>query len=149
MNIEQYVGAISAVLDQALCLRSFSSELSEKTFKPEVEMAGFNRSTRPLVGRPVHLARSKKECCLIESSINSVRVSFVIKKNDETDAHVVSKFCTFMGARADKFEVVRRVPVEGFDISFLITSEHLERYEKGRLVGFIVDFISNVEKDVA
>lgn len=37
-------------------------------------MLGYNPKTKPLVLTPIYIARSDKEKCLIESSINSCRV---------------------------------------------------------------------------
>ena len=42
----------------------------------------------------------------------------------------------FFALRADKFKIMRRVPVEKerFDFSFLITDEHLLKYKKEELI---------------
>jgi len=37
-------------------------------------MTGYNQKIDPLVGKPIYLARNKKEQFLIEPSINSCRV---------------------------------------------------------------------------
>lgn len=39
--------------------------------------------------------------------------------------------------RADKFDIFRKVAIKGYDISFLITDAHLEKFEKGKIVDFI------------
>lgn len=39
--------------------------------------------------------------------------------------------------------------LKGYDVSFLITNEHLEKYKKKELIEFIVGFIGNVEKDLS
>jgi len=56
-------------------LRDFPSEIVEKDNKPEVELQGYNARTKALVLAPIYLARSEKEKCLIEPSINSTRVT--------------------------------------------------------------------------
>ena len=71
--------AIKDVLDAALCISDFPSEIVEKDNKPEIEMSGYNVKTKPLVLNPIYLCRSEKEKCLIEPSINSCRVSFSLK----------------------------------------------------------------------
>lgn len=38
---------------------------------------------------------------------------------------------------AEQLDIVRRVPVPGYDLSFLVTSAHLERYSRDRMVDFI------------
>jgi actin related protein 2/3 complex subunit 4 len=63
-------------LDVSLCLRDFASTRVEKHYKPEVEMLQFSsRTTNDVNLNPIYLARSDQEYCLIEPSINSVRVS--------------------------------------------------------------------------
>jgi actin related protein 2/3 complex subunit 4 len=67
-----------------MCLRDFPSEIVEKDNKPEVELQGYDTflhlfiryasKTRKLVLNPIFLARNEKERCLIETSINSIRV---------------------------------------------------------------------------
>ena len=63
---------------------------------------------------------------MVEGAINSVRISFSIKKNDMEVllTHMVQRF---LALRADRFKIMRRVPVnpEKFDFSFLITEDHL------------------------
>jgi actin related protein 2/3 complex subunit 4 len=65
---------IRATLDAVLCIQEFPSEIVEKDNKPEIEIFGYNPKTKPLVLVPIYLARSDKEKCLIEPSVNSVRV---------------------------------------------------------------------------
>ncbi len=37
---------------------------------------------------------------------------------------------------------------KGYDISFLITIEHLEKYKKRDFIEYICDFVTNAEKDL-
>ena len=66
-------------MDSVLCLRNFPSELVEKHNKPEIEMFDHDKSNKALVLKPIVLARSSIEKCLIEASVNSVRISLKIK----------------------------------------------------------------------
>ncbi|MBA0797497.1 hypothetical protein Gohar_008194, partial [Gossypium harknessii] len=43
--------------------------------------------------------------------------------------------------RAEAFQVLRRKPVQGYDISFLITNYHCEELQKQKLIDFIVQFM--------
>ena len=72
--IKSYVQAIRSTLEVVLCLRDFPSELVEKHNKPEVEIYDMDKSSKPLVLKKLIVARGEREKCLIESSINSVRV---------------------------------------------------------------------------
>lgn len=44
---------------------------------------------------------------------------------------------SFMQHRAEELELVRRVPLPGYDITFLLTAAHLERFQRDRLVDFV------------
>ena len=39
--------------------------------------------------------------------------------------------------RADQLEVVRRVPLPGYDLTFLVTSAHMARFHRDLLIDFI------------
>lgn len=124
---------------------------------PEVE----DRSSRELLLQPVLITRGGGsqgagagaggdagsgggggECTLIEPSINSVRVSVRLKQVDELERLLTRKFAAFLQQRAEAFRVLRRVPVPGgYDLSFLITSRHLESLDKARLADFVVGFL--------
>jgi actin related protein 2/3 complex subunit 4 len=54
-----------------------------------------------------------------------------------------------LGRRADAFEVLRRAPVEGYDVSFLVLLEHVERMEAKGLVDFVVTFMEDVDKEIS
>jgi actin related protein 2/3 complex subunit 4 len=48
------------------------------------------------------------------------------------------KFTRFLMQRAEQFIIMRRKPVEGYDISFLITHVHLEKMWRHKLVDFVI-----------
>ena len=87
--------------------------------------------------------------CLIESSINSVRVSIKIKKNMEIELLLTRMLERFMALRADRFEIFRKKPVhEGYDFSFLISAQHLLIYRKEELVNFVLEFVAGIDKEI-
>lgn len=61
---------------------------------------------------PVVISRNEKEKVLIETSINSVRISIAVKQADEIERILCHKFMRFMMMRAENFVVLRRKPVE-------------------------------------
>lgn len=117
---------------------------------------------------PLTISRNANEQVLVEASINSVRVSIKIKQADEIEeilAHKVGEtdhegsqavtsdwigklltillsctlqFTRFLTQRADSFVILRRKPVKGFDLSFLITNTNAEDMLKHKLVDFII-----------
>lgn len=60
----------------------------------------------------VVVSRSKQERCLIEPSINSVRVSIRIKQADELEILLTHMFMRFLMQRAEQYIVLRRKPIE-------------------------------------
>ena len=51
--------------------------------------------------------------------------------------------------RAEQFVIMRRKPIKGYDISFLITHTHLENMWKHKLVDFIIEFMEDVDKEIS
>lgn len=96
-------------------------------------------STPEVLLTPLVIARNAHEQVLIEPSINSVRLSIKIKQADEIEHILAHKFTRFLMMRAESFVVLRRVPVEGWDISFLITNRNCQDMMKHKLVDFIIE----------
>lgn len=58
------------------------------------------------------ICRNEQEKCLIETSVNSVRVSIAVKQADEIETILCHKFTSFLMQRAEQFVVMRRKPAE-------------------------------------
>ncbi|GEQ66730.1 hypothetical protein JCM33374_g393 [Metschnikowia sp. JCM 33374] len=134
-------------LTAAICLEDFSSQLVERHNRPEIEVD--NSHNPELLLNPVTIARNEHEKILIEPSVNSVRVSICIKQADEIEHILVRQFTRFLTQRAESFFILRRVPVKGYDISFLITNFHTEQMLKDKLVDFIIEFMEEVDKEIS
>jgi len=98
---------------------------------------------------PLLISRNVNEQVLIEPSINSVRFSIKIKQADEIERILAHKFTRFMMMRAEAFVVLRRRPIKGFDISFLITHRNVEEMMKHKLVDFVIQFMEDVDKEIS
>ncbi|MBA0681389.1 hypothetical protein Goari_023197, partial [Gossypium aridum] len=96
----------------------------------------------------VLICRNEAEKCLIETSINSLRISLKVKQADELENILAKKFLRFLSMRAEAFQVLRRKPVQGYDISFLITNYHCEELQKQKLIDFIVQFMEQYVSDL-
>jgi len=144
-TLRPYLSAVRSTLEAAMCLENFSSQVVERHNKPEVEV----RTSKELLLNPVVISRNEKEKVLIESSINSVRISISIKQADEIEKILCHKFMRFMMMRAENFIVLRRKPVEGYDISFLITNFHTEAMYKHKLVDFVIHFMEEIDKEIS
>ena len=95
------------------------------------------------------VARNENERTLIEPSINSTRISIRIKQSDEIERILCARFTRFMEQRAESFVVLRRKPVPGYDVSFLIVWEHTRVMIKAKIVDFVVEFMEEVDKELS
>ncbi|KIY67177.1 actin-related protein ARPC3 [Cylindrobasidium torrendii FP15055 ss-10] len=143
--LRPYLATVRATLTAALTLENFSSQVVERHNKPEVEAA---KSLEVLLN-PLVISRNENERVLIESSVNSVRLSIKIKQADEIERILCHKFTRFMMQRAESFVVLRRKPVAGYDISFLITNTHTETMLKHKVVDFIIEFMKEVDREIS
>nr|CAG4712493.1 unnamed protein product [Naegleria fowleri] len=141
---QPYYDCIRKTLEAALCLENFPSQLIERHNKPEVEVG----MSKELLLNPVVISRDKFDRCMIEGSINSVRISLAFKKNDQVEEIIYKRFMHFLMQRAEQFLVLRRKPVEGYDISFLITNFHTEDMFKHKLIDFVIGFMQDINKDI-
>ncbi|EOA18026.1 hypothetical protein CARUB_v10006467mg [Capsella rubella] len=136
-SLRLYLACIKNTLEAAMCLQNFPCQEVERHNKPEVEL----KTSPELLLNPVLICRNEAEKCLIETSINSLRISLKVKQADELENILTKKFLRFLSMRAEAFQVLRRKPVQGYDISFLITNYHCEEMQKQKLIDFIIQFM--------
>uniref|UniRef100_A0A2P2LFJ6 Actin-related protein 2/3 complex subunit 4 n=1 Tax=Rhizophora mucronata TaxID=61149 RepID=A0A2P2LFJ6_RHIMU len=136
-TLRLYLTCIKNTLEAAMCLQNFPCQEVERHNKPEVEL----KTSPELLLNPILICRNEAEKCLIETSINSLRISLKVKQADELENILRKKFLRFLSMRAEAFQVLRRKPVQGYDISFLITNYHCEEMQKQKLIDFIVQFM--------
>jgi actin related protein 2/3 complex subunit 4 len=143
--LKPYLDAVRNTLTAATCVRNFPSQTVERHNKPEVEVRG----SKELILNPLIVARTENESCLIEPSINSVRVSIRIKQADEIEEILCHKFTRFLMLRAEQFLIMRRKAIDGYDISFLITHQNMETMWKHKLIDFIIQFMDDIDKEIS
>ena len=143
-SYKPYLAIIRDTLDEALCLRTFPSQLYEKINRPQVEV----KENAELTSKPVIISRNESEKVEIETSINSVRVNVAVKKYQEIDKLIVGIYSNYLMNRANQLNVLRKVAKPGYDISFLITNFTLENYKKEDIIDFIIEFIQDFTKEV-
>ncbi|KAG2132437.1 uncharacterized protein EDB93DRAFT_905873 [Suillus bovinus] len=100
------------------------------------------RGSKEVLLNPLTISRNENERVLIEPSVNSIRMSIKIKQADEIERILCHKFTRFLMQRAESFVVLRRKPVLGYDISFLITNVHSETMLKHKVVDFIIQCVA-------
>ena len=104
--------------------------------------------SRELLLNPI-VIRSDHEYIMIETAVNSVRISIKVKQLDEMDAILASKFSRFLMQRADNFIVLRRKPMPGYDVSFLLTNFNLESMWKHKLIDFVLQFMEEIDSEIS
>jgi actin related protein 2/3 complex subunit 4 len=117
----------------------------ERYNHPEIETGGSPELLLP----PITITRNDNEHCLVEPSINSVRISFKLHQADQIEQVLTRMYMRFLMQRADSIDVIRRVPIEGFDVSFLITDTHLLSLDKCRLLDFLLAFLEEVSSEIS
>jgi actin related protein 2/3 complex subunit 4 len=143
-SYKPYLSIIRDTLSYALCITNFPSQIYEKINRPQIEVL----ESSELINKPIIITRSEHEKVEIERSINSVRVNIVIKKHAEIENLLMDIYAQFLMYRADKYNILRKIAKDGYDISFLITNYHLEIYNKEDLIDFIVEFIQDLVKEI-
>jgi actin related protein 2/3 complex subunit 4 len=155
--LASYLTAIRRCLQASLCLRNFASQDVERHNKPEIEVAdhkstvSFDKKAtgEDVIARPIMITRSEIEYVYIETSINSARISIKVKQMDDVDILIARMFMRFLCQRADMFRILRRKPVAGYDLSFLVTNIHCEQMVLSKLIDFILTFLQDVDKELS
>ena len=108
-TLRPYVECVRSTLRAALCLQAFPCQQVERQSKPEVEA----QAHPELLRRPLLICRNSAEKVLVESSVNSVRVSIKVKQVDQADEYIASTFLRFLMQRADSIGIMRKKPLDG------------------------------------
>jgi actin related protein 2/3 complex subunit 4 len=97
------------------------------------------------------VSRTENESILIEPSVNSLRISLRIKQLDDVDKYITDKFTRFLMQRAEAFRILRRKPVAGYDLSFLVLHAHVvgSKMTPDSLISFICDFMTEIDKEIS
>ncbi|KAG4306082.1 hypothetical protein PORY_000070 [Pneumocystis oryctolagi] len=143
-SLRLYLQCVRSTLTAALCIQDFASQIVERHNKPEIEA----KTSIETILNPIIISRNENEQVLIESSINSIRISIRIKQADEIERILAHKFTRFLMGRAEAFVILRRRPIKGYGISFLITNKHTEAMLKHKIVDFIIQFMEEVDAEI-
>lgn len=144
-SLRPYLAAVRRTLEASICLINFNSQVVERHNKPEIEV----KNSKELLLNSVVISRNEKERVLIETSINSVRISVAIKQSDDIERILAHKFTRFMMMRADNFVILRRKPNDpNYDISFLVTNFHVESMYRYKLIDFIIHFLEEIDREI-
>ena len=111
-TLRPYLNTVRTTLQASCCLQNFACQQIERHNKPEVEY----RTSKELLCRDILICRNENEKCLIETSINAVRISVKVKQADELEEILSKMFLGFFTQRAEAFQVLRRkaTPVRNY-----------------------------------
>ncbi|CAL8467826.1 g7364 [Coccomyxa elongata] len=140
MTESSYIGKIQDSLFHSITLVDLPCQHVDGYSKPEIEL----QNSKELLLDPIEIRKNEQECTLIERSVNSVRISVQLKLVDDLEGWLRSKRIAFILERADHIDILRREPVPGFDMSFLVTARHLQMYNKAALIRFIVSLMTEL-----
>ncbi|CAD7945974.1 unnamed protein product [Amoebophrya sp. A120] len=130
-----YLRAVAETLKAALCVVHLPSPVVERqNHRPEVEVQEMHPDCRL---KPVVIARDENEKCQVEVTINSVRASFRFRKADELEEALVRQYTKFLTSRTStfsssgstsgcSFDVLRKTPLPGWDLTFLLTAHGMQ-----------------------
>ncbi|KDD74755.1 ARP2/3 complex 20 kDa subunit (ARPC4) protein, partial [Helicosporidium sp. ATCC 50920] len=133
--LKDYLTALEPAIRTSLCLQPFPSQYVERHDRPVIECEPESSHLR---SPPITIRRSEQEACLIEPSINSTRISFRFKTTDSLERYILDSYRRFMLRRAEDLEILRRIAILDYDVTFLITYGHLTRYSADGLTAFII-----------
>lgn len=97
----------------------------------------------------------KRESCLIESTSNSVRLSFLFKaqakaasnsNSDPLEETILFQWMRFFMVQ-EQHPLMRKKSLEGYSVTFLVTNKHLTTYGLQRVKETILGFCSKVDKE--
>jgi len=148
-SMRPYLASIERTLQSSLCLQNFASQQVERHNFPEIEAKSTKLCSPELLLKPIIISRNENERCLIEASINSVRISIRVKQSDEIEELLARNFMRFLMQRAEDLGILRRKPLPGYDISFLVTNFHIEDMHKQNIIDFIIEFIQDIDKEIS
>lgn len=153
LYLQQIYQGLTRSIDE---LVPVDEENSTYPFRPIVEMTSTSRHAKrqdsSKQGASVdrrRIERNQRERCLLETSSNSIRISFAFKQqtSDTLDQAILGKYVSFFQQRAVNYDILRRRSVGEYAISFLVTSEHKAKYGVDRLVATIYNFVKQVDKE--
>ena len=101
-----------------------------------------------------------KESCMIESTSNSVRISFLFKQQaqqqqattdnggDTLEVSILFQWMRFLTQQAeDHYQILRKKPLDGYSVSFLITNKNIQIHGQQQLQQTIINFCSQMDKE--
>ena len=99
---------------------NYPSQRMERHNRPELEEP-VDETTQFTCPKPLYIRRDAMQHTLVEPSVNCCRISVTVKQADEMERLLVRRLTAFLSRRAAPFGILRRQPLEGYDVTFLVT----------------------------
>ena len=123
------------------------------TSKPDSELEIRPKSGGKMLAATAASAATtrKREACLIESTSNSVRISFLFKaqanaKTDPLEASILFQWMRSLMV-TEHHPLLRKKPIDGYSVTFLVTNRHLAMYGRQRVEEAILSFCAKIDKE--
>lgn len=100
----------------------------------------------PTPTNSIVIDKNEKEKALLEYTSDSIRLSFIFRKEDDLEALIVKHFCDYLMKRAYDLMIVQKIPIKDYDLSLLITCKHEKQLNLTELKGFIGWFLEEMDK---
>jgi actin related protein 2/3 complex subunit 4 len=148
-SLAAYVEQVRSHLNESMTAlveppSSTKSTSTKYPIRPHVELPGTGQVTEHTI------SRKNKEKCFIESSKNSVRVSFLFKQqssSDPIDQSILCKYMRFFQQRAELYTILRRKPISGYSVSFLVLNTSCTQFGRDTILQVIIDFLSQIDRE--
>ena len=128
--------------------------IGRKPEHPAKDISDSTASTDPVKITPSATLR-KRESCLIESTGNSIRVSFLFKAQanaaakpnaDPLEASILFQWMRFLMVK-EHHPLLRKKPIKGYSVTFLVTNRHLAIHGRQKVEDSILGFCAKIDKE--
>ena len=129
-------------------------DIGRKSERPTKDLSDSTASTDPAKITPSATLR-KRESCLIESTRNSVRVSFLFKAQanaaaksnaDLLEASILFQWMRFLMVK-EHHPLLRKKPMKGYSVTFLVTNRYLAIHGRQKVEDSILGFCAKIDKE--
>ncbi|OII76618.1 actin-related protein 2 3 complex subunit 4 [Cryptosporidium andersoni] len=147
-----YLRRIFKALNKELCLYYSPLYFPSAFSIPSIEdnPGNYNSLTKSL-----YIYRHSKEYCLIESCLDSVRISLKFYLMCKFEQCLFQQAIKFMTKNSDYFKIIRKKEILGFDVSFLISYNMFENLHyplispgKYDAINFVLKFIVSIDMQI-
>eukprot|EP00764_Aduncisulcus_paluster_P003191 gnl/Carplike_NY0171/14859_a22068_110.p1 GENE.gnl/Carplike_NY0171/14859_a22068_110~~gnl/Carplike_NY0171/14859_a22068_110.p1 ORF type:complete len:171 (+),score=33.68 gnl/Carplike_NY0171/14859_a22068_110:48-560(+) len=141
-----FIESVKKGIETSLDIEPLSLRHSYSFAYPEVEIK--EDSSRLLA--PLEIKYQDIYEVLIERAVDSVRISIKVRMRDEDiEKSILDNFSKEMHGLWSELPIIRKKPVKGYFLSFLILHHHIEEFSKNRIVFFISTILQDLSREIS